>query len=49
MLVAWDDSDEESIDEEQSHEVSNLAFMAIGDESFDEVNDLHSYNGLVES
>lgn len=36
-MATWDISDKESMDEEQSQEVSNLALMAIEDEYFDEV------------
>lgn len=52
MVTIWDDNDEESTDKEELHEVWNLAFMAIGDESFDElkvVNDLPSYDELFEA
>ena len=52
MVATQDDSDEESSDEEDSQEVSNLALMAIEDESFDEsnkVNDLPTYNELYEA
>ncbi|KAH9769924.1 hypothetical protein KPL71_012193 [Citrus sinensis] len=31
IVATWDDSDEDSSDEEESQEVSNLALMAIGD------------------
>lgn len=40
MVATW-----ESTAEEQSHEVSNLTLMAIGDESFDEL-DLPSCDEL---
>lgn len=36
MVATWDDSDKESTDEEQSHEMSILPLIAIRDESFDE-------------
>lgn len=39
MVATWDDSDEETSDEKEPHEVSNLALLAIGEE-LDEVNDL---------
>ena len=32
MVATWDDSEEDSSDEEGSQEVSNLALMAIGDD-----------------
>ncbi|KAH9658168.1 hypothetical protein KPL70_023385 [Citrus sinensis] len=32
MVATWDDSDEDSSDEDELHEVSNLALMAIGDD-----------------
>ena len=35
MMATWDDSDKESSDEKDSQEVSNLAFMAIGDDDDD--------------
>ena len=44
MVATWDDSDEESSDEEDSQEVSNLALMAIGDDDdLDEVS-VHTYD-----
>ena len=46
MVATWDDSDEESSDEEDLQEVSNLALMAIGDDELDEVNDLPTYDEL---
>ena len=40
MVVTWDDSEEESSDEEGSQELSNLALMAIGgDDDLNEVSD----------
>lgn len=51
-MAIWDDSDEESTNEEQAHEVSNVALMVIGDESLnelDEVNDLPCYDKLFEA
>ncbi|KAH9648834.1 hypothetical protein KPL70_025758 [Citrus sinensis] len=40
MVATWDDSEEESNDEEGSQEVSNLALMAIeGDDDLNEVSD----------
>ena len=49
MVATWDDSDEESSDEEDSQEVSNLVLIAIGDDEFDEVNDLPTYNELYDA
>ena len=46
MAETWDDSDEETSNEEESQEVSNLALIAIGE--LDEVNDLPSYDELFE-
>ncbi|KAH9671627.1 Integrase catalytic domain-containing protein [Citrus sinensis] len=40
MVAIWDDSNEDSSDEEESQEVSNLALMAIGgDDDLNEVSD----------
>lgn len=52
MVVTWDDSDEESTDEKHSLEVLNLTLMSIGNESFDEhdeVSDLPSSDELFEA
>ena len=52
MVPTWDDSDKESTDEEQSHEMSIFPLIAIRDESFDklvEVNDLPSYDEFFEA
>ncbi|KAH9792558.1 hypothetical protein KPL71_004170 [Citrus sinensis] len=49
MVATWDDSDEETSDDEEHQEMINLALMAIGDESDDElheVNDLPTYDEL---
>ena len=49
MVATWDDSDEETSDDEEHQEMTNLALMAIGDESddeLDEVNDLLTYDEL---
>lgn len=46
MVATWDNSDEESSDEEDSQEVSNLTLMAIGDDELDEINDLPTYDEL---
>ena len=39
MVATWDDSDEESSDEEDSQEVSNLTLMAIEDDELNKVSD----------
>lgn len=52
MVAIQDDSNQGSTDEQQSYELSNLAFIAIEDELFDEldeVNDLPSYDQLFEA
>ncbi|KAH9672778.1 hypothetical protein KPL70_017862 [Citrus sinensis] len=49
MVATCDDSDEETSDDEEHQEMTNLALMAIGDESddeLDEVNDLPTYDEL---
>lgn len=33
IVETWDDSDKESTDEEQPHDVSNMTLITIGDES----------------
>ena len=48
MVATWDDNDKESSDEEQQ-EMTNLALMAIGEKSFnelDKVSDLPTYDEL---
>ncbi|KAH9724856.1 hypothetical protein KPL70_007638 [Citrus sinensis] len=48
-VAMWDNSDEETSDDEEHQEMTNLALMAIGDESddeLDEVNDLPTYDEL---
>ena len=40
MVATWDDSDEEISEDEEQQEMSNLALMAIGDESLDELNEV---------
>lgn len=47
MVATWDDNDEETLDEEEPHEMSNLALMEIGEE-INEVNNLLSYDELTE-
>lgn len=52
IVAIWDDGHKESTDEEQSHKVPNLTLMVIGDESFDElddVKDFSSYDELFET
>lgn len=49
MVATWDDNDEQSIDEEQPHEMSNLAIKQLDMNHFDkinQVNDLSSYDEL---
>ena len=49
MVATWDDSDEETSDDEEQQEITNLDLMAIGKESFDkldEVSDLPTYDEL---
>ena len=41
MVAMGDDNDEETLDEKESHKVSNLALITIGEE-LDKVNDLPS-------
>ena len=48
MVATCNDSNEETSDEEKSHEVSNLSLIAIREE-IDEVNDLPSYDELFEA
>ncbi|KAH9684787.1 hypothetical protein KPL70_013662 [Citrus sinensis] len=49
MVATWDDSEEESNDEEGSQEVSNLVLMAIGgDDDLNEVSDL-TYDELYDA
>ncbi|KAH9679703.1 hypothetical protein KPL71_026239 [Citrus sinensis] len=40
MVATWDDSDEEKNDDEEHQEMTNLALMAIGDESDDELDEV---------
>ncbi|KAH9770422.1 hypothetical protein KPL71_012370 [Citrus sinensis] len=40
MVATWDDSDEETSDDEEHQEMTNLALMAIGDESDDELDEV---------
>ncbi|KAH9671118.1 hypothetical protein KPL70_017229 [Citrus sinensis] len=39
MVTTWDDSDEETSDEDDQQEMTNLALMAIGEESCDELDE----------
>lgn len=50
-MTTWDDSDEESSDEQKKQEILNLALMPIEEESFgklDKVNDLPTFYELYE-
>ena len=52
MIATWDDSDEETSDDEEHQEMTNLALMTIGDESddeLDEVYDLPTYDELYDA
>ncbi|KAH9792213.1 hypothetical protein KPL71_004031 [Citrus sinensis] len=52
MVATWDDSDDETSDDEEHQEMTNLALMAIGDESddeLDETNDLSTYDELYDA
>ncbi|KAH9669567.1 hypothetical protein KPL70_021837 [Citrus sinensis] len=52
MVATWDDSDEETSDDEEHQEMTNLTLMAIGDESddeLDEINDLFTYDELYDA
>ncbi|KAH9704636.1 hypothetical protein KPL70_011547 [Citrus sinensis] len=40
MVATWDDSDEETSDDEEHQEMTNLALMTIGDESDDELDEI---------
>ena len=49
IVATWDDSDEETSDDEEHQEMTNLVLMAIGEESLDEldeVSDLPTYDEL---
>ena len=49
MVATWDDSDEETSDDEEHQEMTNLALMAIGEASLgklNEVSDLPTYDEL---
>ncbi|KAH9657240.1 Integrase catalytic domain-containing protein [Citrus sinensis] len=39
MMATWDDSDEETSDDDEQQEMTNLALMAIGEESCDELDE----------
>ncbi|KAH9779804.1 Integrase catalytic domain-containing protein [Citrus sinensis] len=39
MVATWDDSDEETSDDDEQQEMTNLALMAIGEESCDELDE----------
>lgn len=52
LVATWDNNDEESSNEEQAREISNLALITIWGERFDEldnVNELPSYVELFNS
>ncbi|KAL9426286.1 hypothetical protein AB3S75_033127 [Citrus x aurantiifolia] len=40
MVATWDDSDEETSDDDDQQEMTNLALMAVGEESFDELDEV---------
>ncbi|KAH9801446.1 hypothetical protein KPL71_001040 [Citrus sinensis] len=40
MVATWDDSDEETSDDDEQQEMTNLALMAIGEESCDELDEV---------
>ena len=40
MVATWDDNDEETSDDEEQQEMFNLGLMAIGDKSFDELDEV---------
>ena len=48
MVATSNESNKETSNEDESHEVSNLSLMAIG-EQIDEVNDLIFYDELFEA
>ncbi|KAH9783400.1 Integrase catalytic domain-containing protein [Citrus sinensis] len=39
MVATWDDSDEETSDDDEQQEMTNLALMAVGEESCDELDE----------
>ncbi|KAH9802197.1 hypothetical protein KPL71_001280 [Citrus sinensis] len=39
MVATWDDSDEDTSDDNEQHEMTNLALMAVGEESCDELDE----------
>ncbi|KAH9657542.1 hypothetical protein KPL70_023124 [Citrus sinensis] len=46
MVATWDDSDEETSDDEEHQEMTNLALMAIGDESDGELDEKGSHEAV---
>ena len=40
MVATWDDNDEETSDDKEQQKMSNLALMAIGDKSFEELDEV---------
>ena len=51
MVTTWDDNNEETSDNEKQQEMINLVLMAIGDELFDELDEVsdHTYNELYDA
>ncbi|KAH9698224.1 hypothetical protein KPL71_023940 [Citrus sinensis] len=47
MVATWDDSDEETSDDEEHQEITNLALMAIGDESDDELDEIFNLENRI--
>lgn len=41
MVEIWNDSDHGTSDENQAHEISNFALMALGGEMFNKLNDVN--------
>ena len=39
-MATWDDSDEETSDDNEQKEMTNLALMAVGEESCDELDEV---------
>lgn len=40
MVATWDDSEDETSDDEDQQEMSNLAFMVFREEQFDELDEI---------
>ena len=50
MVATWDDSDEETSDDDEQQEMTNLALMAVEEESCDELDEvffLHMMNCMI--